>query len=441
MSYAPDNATDAAIDTAIGEILAMLAYRRPMGSVSEAEFIDRFIGPLGPQEIAGNLMVRIPHPNGEHSRTMFSCHTDTVHREGGMQDVLFDSEIGWVYKGDHRPLGADDGAGCWLLLQLIKHGVPGTYMFHAGEECGGIGSGRMSTEEVAFLGQFDRAIAFDRKSTTDVITHQRGERCASQDFAKALAEALNTADQTFAYEPCSSGVFTDTANYTEIIPECTNLSVGYEDEHTGDEMLDMQHLLQLAAAIVKIDWDSLPTKRDPKVIESKWGKYSYGLGWDDDYRYSAKPVRVPRTPQEFLAEAEGHLRDLAAERAQEKARSAAKFGRLSDDPTWLDPWDDDEADEDKVITLFEGGRRVERDRLLTNEEAQHFDVYEEAERMASEFFSLCLAHNLNRAYTGLRTDEVVDFWLSDEDSFTYLLAEIEAGYVDDEEAMIWVKGL
>ena len=33
----------------------------------------------------------------------------------------------------------------------------------------------------------------------------------------------------------TGGSFTDTANYTDIIPECTNLSCGYYNAHTQSE--------------------------------------------------------------------------------------------------------------------------------------------------------------------------------------------------------------
>jgi hypothetical protein len=90
------------------------------------------------------------------------------------------------------------------------------------------------------------------------------------------------------YSPDNTGVYTDTAEFTDIIPECTNISCGYYFEHTAKEELDMVHFEQLAAAIVQIDWDSLPTERDPKEVEYKdesydmyMGKWnSIGTAWD-----------------------------------------------------------------------------------------------------------------------------------------------------------------
>ena len=65
-----------------------------------------------------------------------------------------------------------------------------------------------------------------------------------------------------------------------MIPECTNISVGYNFEHSDKEELNLLHFQALANRVVQIDWDSLPTDRDPTVRETyqdKWSDY-YG-GW------------------------------------------------------------------------------------------------------------------------------------------------------------------
>jgi di/tripeptidase len=51
----------------------------------------------------------------------------------------------------------------------------------------------------------------------------------------------------------------------DIIPECTNVSVGYYREHTTEEKQDIDHLINLCKACVKVDWENLSVKRDPSV--------------------------------------------------------------------------------------------------------------------------------------------------------------------------------
>ena len=211
----------------------------------------------------------------EH-RTLFVAHIDTVHRADGANKIRKAHNM-WYADGD--PLGADDGAGCAMLMHLLHSGVPGYYIFTQGEECGGIGAKFVADNFVDLLKQFDRAIAFDRRGIDSVITHQGWGRCASDTFADALATALNASDDSLMYLPDDTGVYTDTAEFVDIIPECTNISVGYQFEHSTREELDVGHLVTLANAVCHIDWDGLPTTRDPSVVEATSVSSSFGTGW------------------------------------------------------------------------------------------------------------------------------------------------------------------
>ena len=176
----------------------------------------------------GNLIIKI----GEGSKTLFSSHTDTVHRTGVEQNVIIDpTQDKLKFTTDSgQCLGGDDGTGVWLMLELIKAGVPGLYIFHRAEEVGGQGSSYIANSTPELIEGYERAIAFDRKDDWSIITHQSGVRTCSAEFAKDLARELS-----MGHRPDSTGSFTDTANYDTIIPECTNLSVGYHNAHSARE--------------------------------------------------------------------------------------------------------------------------------------------------------------------------------------------------------------
>ena len=220
---------------------------------------------------AGNLHVdtRISKDN----RTLFVAHVDTVHRKEGPNKI---KQTNTHWYADGAALGADDGAGVTMLMHLMYSGVPAYYIFTQGEECGGIGATWLAKHQRELLSEFDRAIAFDRRGIDSVITHQGRGRCCSDAFADALSDALN-ADLTLMYLPDNTGVYTDTAEFIEVIPECTNISVGYYSEHSDKESLDILHFQALADRVALIDWDSLPTDRDPTVVEvmdwGRWGGY------------------------------------------------------------------------------------------------------------------------------------------------------------------------
>lgn len=258
----------------------ILTYKRPHDGPTEREFVEKF---LGDKKYAENMtnyhdaayVYEIKLSDGTDAKTMFSCHVDTVHRSDGRQKIKYDRKTKCYYKTDNEPLGADDGAGMWIMLEMMDAGVPGTYVFHRGEERGGIGSGWLADHMQPWLKSFNRAIAFDRRGSTDVITYQGGSRCCSDAFAQALADGLNASNDCMMYIPDDSGVFTDTANYIDTIPECTNISCGYNNEHTGRETLHLPTVFALRDACLKMDWEFLPTKRDPKVRDNLWSNY----GW------------------------------------------------------------------------------------------------------------------------------------------------------------------
>lgn len=249
----------------------MLSYVRPHDGQGEADFVRDFITCIPGVYALDDAAWVVQRGN---NRVMFSCHVDTVHHasHGTRQPVEYDPFLQTAFPGKLQPLGADDAAGCWLMLQMLASGVEGTYVFHRGEEKGGIGSSHLAKHHQGFLKGFDYAIAFDRRGRSDVITHQSYGRCCSDSFAQALADQLNS--RGLDYKPCDSGVFTDTANYTEIIPECTNLSCGYEHEHTADEQLDIEHLLAMRDALLTLVWEELPVARNPDAVMTYGKAYS-----------------------------------------------------------------------------------------------------------------------------------------------------------------------
>ena len=241
----------------------ILTYKRRYQTRSERKFINRFIDSVEgmKNDSFGNRYIQVGEPNG----VMFSSHTDTVHARHGRQKIVFDEVKGEIFKDDNNPLGADDGAGMWLMLNMIKREVDGLYIFHRAEECGGKGSSYIAANNTKLLEGIRHAIAFDRCGNEDIITHQAGQRCCSVNFANALAQAFG--DVGLRYNKEDTGIFTDTANYTHIIPECTNISVGYDNEHTAWETLDYKHLFRLLEAVTQIDWAALPAERDVTQVE------------------------------------------------------------------------------------------------------------------------------------------------------------------------------
>ena len=245
----------------IADLRAMLTYARPHTSEAEAAFVQRFVNTLPGinYDKFGNGLLRLGS-----APVLFSCHTDTVHHASGRQKIVINEGIARL-KSPARGLclGADDAAGVWLMREMIAANVSGLYVFHAGEEFGGLGSGWIAKNCGSMLRGFNAAIAFDRKGTTSVITHQMTRTC-SDTFARSLAGILGP-----TWELDDTGTFTDTANYTDFIGECTNISVGYEGAHGPGETLDTWFLQNLRNELVRFDASKLVIARQPGEVDEE----------------------------------------------------------------------------------------------------------------------------------------------------------------------------
>jgi hypothetical protein len=193
------------------------------------------------------------------SRVMISTHTDTVHRTGGKQSIRVHNGI--LRTARSNCLGADDTAGIYAALRMIDAGVKATFVFHRDEEIGGLGSKWLARTYPGWLQEFDVCLALDRRGTSDIITHQLFSRSASDLFAWSLADQLDLGHQP------AEGLYTDSVNYTHLIPECSNISVGYQDEHTPGEYLDIEYLEELIERLARVDWDELIIARKPNGRE------------------------------------------------------------------------------------------------------------------------------------------------------------------------------
>lgn len=259
-----------------------LTTRRGAGTVSEAKFCAWLAVTLGATMIdeAGNIHVDT-RTDPATQRTLFTAHTDTCARGDG-DNVVRVSADGTMWYADTETkecLGADDGAGIALMAGMIAAGVKAYFLFPRGEEVGGVGSSWLAKEMPKLFKQFDRAIAFDRADYTEVITHQGGERGASDECGAALAAALSSVRDDVMYMPSDAGVYTDTKEFFDLVPECFNIGVGYKHQHGSREQQDVAYLAKLHEVVCAVNWDALPTKRDPSVYDSKWGGFDgFGRG-------------------------------------------------------------------------------------------------------------------------------------------------------------------
>lgn len=234
--------------------------------------------------------------------TMFVAHMDTAdHGKSLKVNHVFKGD--WVMTDKTSVLGADDKAGMTVLFYLMQQQVPGFYLFVWGEERGRKGSIEFNKHwDVADLG-FKRCVAFDRKGEDEIITKQAGRIGCSSEFTNALIEAFKAEGMTFRGSP--NGSYTDSFTFFDSIPECTNLAVGYVDQHSTSERQNLAFLEDVCYAAGRIDWEGLPTVQDTKERSDYKGTPSnYSARNGKKYQESKSSGSQPALPYEGVASEE-----------------------------------------------------------------------------------------------------------------------------------------
>ena len=172
---------------------------------------------------------RIPVP-------MICVHLDTVSL---YPPKLFKCEHGIITAPGSVCLGADDRAGVWIALEMIKQGTltPFEYGFFMGEEIGGIGSG---------------AYADTKPNHTCYIGLDRASKGGKQNLATYGYDSQELID-CFPY-PESYGTMSDCSVLADATnTPCVNLSVGYDFEHTPKEQLNIAQMIETLNVMLNIN--------------------------------------------------------------------------------------------------------------------------------------------------------------------------------------------
>jgi hypothetical protein len=224
------------------------------------------------------------HPERE---IILSAHLDTVKGKGKNTFPVTVKVKGGIARGDAM-MGCDDKAGIAAILSLARtwdHPRVGYALFF-GEEVGCVGADEAIEKKV--LPNAKAVISLDRKGTTEVI-YVQGRQTASIDAAKFLADSLGLS-------PSPNGLWTDSAAFADIVPECLNLAVGYQGHHSENDEQDLDFLDRLTENLKKVEWDQMPIVRDPKAVEYGYRYASFGYG----YIGKAGNWNYPMTTKECL---------------------------------------------------------------------------------------------------------------------------------------------
>lgn len=155
------------------------------------------------------------------------AHLDTVFTYGKRR-IYYDKEadVMWSPHG----LGADDRAGVFAILQILRQGLRPTVIFTTDEELGCMGADKLTMDYMDAPWPIHYIIEVDRQGANDCVFYG----CNNEVFEKYINDF---------------GFVTHIGSYSDISAICpawgiagVNLSVGYINEHSLQETLHVKYL-------------------------------------------------------------------------------------------------------------------------------------------------------------------------------------------------------
>lgn len=206
------------------------------------------------------------------------AHLDTVF-SSPPENIFYDRVKNVMWSPDG--LGADDRAGVYSIVQILKHGFKPTIIFTTDEEKGAKGAVALAADFEEPPTDLKYIIELDRRGSVDCVFYE----CDNPEFEEYVE---------------NFGFVTAWGTFSDISILCphwqiagVNLSIGYEDEHSYQETLYVGRMLSTIKKVENmlnaVSDDMEPFKYIPlKYTYGKYGNYAYAYAYDD-YDYDWDP--------------------------------------------------------------------------------------------------------------------------------------------------------
>jgi len=194
---------------------------------------------------------------------MMVSHTDTVSNKKPKKFKSF----GNVVTNPDGVLGADDRAGCYGLYKMMEANVQAFYLFTDEEEIGGVGASEFAMSDTweEIQESVSGLVELDRRGSSDVATYGYD----NSEFVKLF--------ERHGYKE-ANGSYTDVVSLSEKSTlACVNLSIGYYDEHSQSERLNIAEMQDTIDLMVTLE-EQIPALYENRY-ESETTPYNY---WEDD---------------------------------------------------------------------------------------------------------------------------------------------------------------
>lgn len=221
------------------------------------------------------------------------AHMDTVFKYP-VDNMYYDAQKGAVWSPEG--LGADDRAGIFAILQILKAGLRPSIILTTDEEVGAYGASALAGKECPIPG-LKYMIQLDRRGTNDCVFYS-----CDNDLFVDYVESFGFIERW--------GTFSDISVLMPAWRICgVNLSVGYEDEHSVSEVLFIKPLFDTIEKVKKMlkeeDIPDFEYKEVPAHWYGSWnktkttGQSSYASAYNDDSDYGAHCAGCKRLFSEY----------------------------------------------------------------------------------------------------------------------------------------------
>lgn len=186
------------------------------------------------------------------------AHMDTVFKNPA-REVFYDRQQNVIWSPDG--LGADDRAGVFAIIQIIKKGLRPHIIFTTDEESGAWGATALGKEDCPFE-DLRYVIELDRRGINDCVFYD----CENIEFTNYV--------ESFGFVE-AIGSFSDICMICEDWGVAgVNLSIGYRDEHSVSEVLFVGHMLNTIDKVV-----TMLTVPVDKIPQFKYIPATYSTNW------------------------------------------------------------------------------------------------------------------------------------------------------------------
>ena len=192
---------------------------------------------------------------------MLTAHIDTVQGPKGAGVIYTQEEKKKHYMWSPYGIGGDDRCGVYAIFKIISKGYCPTILFCDKEENGGVGSDEFAKDYKDKL-NLNCILELDRKGNNDLVFYEEDNK-EWQDFLIKLT-GWEKAD----------GSFSDICNLYDLKCASVNLSMGYYKQHTKNEYVVWEELLN-SIDIVELIINNITQRWEHKEKIRNYLNYPY----------------------------------------------------------------------------------------------------------------------------------------------------------------------